>query len=74
MYRAYRRGEANAAQNLALALFYAGDMKGYRHWLRKAAQGGDEGSAREVARFERRQPYPLARATGRQRPFYRDGS
>lgn len=74
MYRAFRQGEVNAAQNLALTLFYAGDLAGYRRWLRRAARGGDEDAARELSRFEVRQPYPLARQINRIRPFRRDGS
>src|SRR5688572_9203602 len=52
MYRAFRQGELNAAQNLALSLFYVGDLAGYRHWLRRAARGGDQDAARELGRFE----------------------
>lgn len=74
MYRAFRKGEMNAAQNLALTLFYVGDLAGYRHWLRRAAQGGDDGAANELSRFEVRQPWPLARKISRKRPFRRDGS
>lgn len=74
MYRAYRQGEVNAAQNFALTLFYVGDLAGYRHWLQRAAKCGDEDAARELNRFEIRQPYPLARLTNRIRPFRRDGS
>ena len=74
MYRAYRQGEISAAQNFALTLFYAGDLAGYRRWLRRAARGGDADAARELRRFEVRQPYPLARHTDRLRPFHRDGS
>lgn len=74
MYRAFRQGEVNAAQNLALSLFYVGDLTGYRHWLSRAARGGDDDAARELERFEVRQPWPLARKIKRQRPFRRDGS
>ena len=74
MYRAFRQGEVNAAQNLALALFYVGDLAGYRHWLQWAARGGDDDAVRELGRFEVRQPWPLARRINRKRPFRRDGS
>lgn len=74
MYRAFQQGEVNAAQNLALTLFYAGDLPGYRKWLRRAARGGDKDAAKELSRFEVRQPYPLARRMKRIRPFRRDGS
>ena len=74
MRRAHRFGEPHAAQNMALTLFYIGDLKGYRIWLRKAARMGDQNAANELARFETRQPYPLARRTGRIRPFNRNDS
>lgn len=74
MLRAYRQGETNAAQNLALSLFYVGDLAGYRHWLRRAARRGDDDAAQELGRFELRQPWPLARKINRKRPFRRDGS
>ena len=74
MYRAHRQGISNAAQNMALTLFYVGDLKGYRHWLRKAARTGDLDARNELARFETRQPYPLAKRIGRKRPFNRNGS
>lgn len=74
MYRAFRQGEPNAAQNLALTHFYVGDLAAYRRWLRRAAQSGDGNSARELGRFESRQPWPLARKLKRMRPFRRDGS
>lgn len=74
MYRAYRQGEFTAAQNFALTLFYLGDLAGYRHWLRRAAQGDDDHAAAELRRFETRQPWPLARRIGGKRPFRRDGS
>lgn len=74
MYRAFRQGEKNAAQNLALTLFYVGDLAGYRHWLRRAARSGDDDAAHELGRFEVRQPWPLARKINRKRPFRRDGS
>lgn len=71
MYRAHRLGVSFAAQNLALTLFYAGDLAGYRHWLRNAARAGDADSWAELRRFELRQPFPLARRVGRIRPFRR---
>lgn len=74
MYRAFRQGELAAAQNIALSLFYVGDLAGYRRWLRRAAQSGDGDAAQELRRFEVRQPWPLARKIKRKRPFRRDGS
>lgn len=74
MYRAYRLGERNAAQNFALTLFYVGDLAGYRRWLRKAARSGDVDAMAELKRFQIRQPYPLAKPLRRIRPFRPDGS
>lgn len=74
MYRAFRQGELNAAQNIALSLFYVNDLARYRYWLRRAAQCGDDDAAQELRRFEVRQPWPLARKIKRKRPFRRSGS
>jgi hypothetical protein len=71
MRRAHRLGDITAAQNLAMTLFHAGDLGGYRHWLRKAARAGDTDAGAELRRFELRQPYPLARRVGRIRPTRR---
>jgi hypothetical protein len=73
MYRAYKMGEINAAQNMAMTLFYARDMKGYRLWMHRAARGGDADAAHELDLFETRQPYPLARQIRRLRPIRRNG-
>jgi hypothetical protein len=74
MYRAYRLGVPNAAQNMAMAYFNVGDLAGYRKWILLAARAGDVGTAEEARRFETRQPYRLARKLRRLRPFRRDGS
>ncbi len=71
MRRAHRLGDVTAAQNLALTLFHAGDLAGYRHWLRKAARAGDAEALTELRRFEARLPWPLARRIGRIRPLRR---
>ena len=71
MRRAHLLGDITAAQNLALTLFHAGDLAGYRHWLRKASRAGDPDAGAELCRFELRQPYPLARRIRRQRPYRR---
>lgn len=71
MHRAHRLGDVTAAQNLAMTLFHAGDLAGYRHWLRKAARAGDTEAGAELRRFELRQPFPLARRVRRIRPLRR---
>jgi hypothetical protein len=71
MRLAHRLGDITAAQNMAMTLFHAGDLAGYRHWLRKAARAGDADAGAELRRFELRQPYPLARRVGRVRPLRR---
>lgn len=72
-YRAYKRGEINAAQNMAMSLFNVGDMTGYRHWMRRAARAGDAEAEAELKLFEIRQPHNLARRLRRLRPYRRDG-
>ncbi len=74
MYRAYRSGEPNAAQNMALTLFNVGDMVGYRAWMRRAARVGDTNAVAETRRFETRLPHRLARKLRRLRPSRVDGS
>jgi hypothetical protein len=73
-YRAYRQGETNSAQNIAMSLLNVGDMAGYRHWMYKAARAGDLNAAEDLQRFETRQPHNLARRLRRLRPYRRDGS
>lgn len=74
MYRAYRLGEINAAQNMAMSLFNIGDIWGYRHWMHRAARAGDTNAATELKLFETRQPHNLARRLRRLRPYRRDGN
>lgn len=73
MRRAFRLGEPNAAQNLAMTYFHLGDMAGYRRWLHRAASGGDTEAMQELKSFELRKPYPPARRLRRLRPYNRNG-
>lgn len=68
MRRAYRAGEPNAAQHMAMTLFNVGDMAGYRRWMHRAVRAGDANALNEVQRFETRQPHALARRLRRLRP------
>lgn len=73
-YRAYRRGNFNAARNMAVSCFNRNDMAGYRQWLRRAARAGDAESARELRFFDTRLWHTSARRVGRLRPVQkRDG-
>lgn len=74
MYRAYRLGESNAPQNMAMSLFNVGDLRGYRHWMHRAARAGDANAANELMLFETRKPHNLAGKLHRLRPYRRDGS
>ncbi len=74
MYRAYRKGEPEAAQNMAMTCFNIGNMARYRYWMHRAARCGDTGVARELKRFEIRKPHGLARKLRRLRPPRRDGN
>jgi hypothetical protein len=65
--RAYRRGDARAARNVAVSCFNRNDMIGYRQWLRRAAKGDAE-SGRELRYFETRLWHAAARKVGRLRP------
>ncbi|WP_337847251.1 hypothetical protein [Sphingomonas sp.] len=73
-YRAYRNGELNAAQNMAMSLYNVGDLHGYRRWLYRAARMGDLDARRELSHFGVRQPHGLARRLRRLRPLRRDGT
>ena len=66
--RAYRAGEARAAQHLAMGCFNRNDLMGYRFWLRRAAQAGDLDASAELRRFETRLPHHAARKIRRLRP------
>ena len=67
-YRALRQGDPVAAYNLAMSCFNRRDLSGYRHWLRLAAQAGDEGADEQLRRFETRLPHGAARDIRRGRP------
>lgn len=69
LYRAFKQGEPTAAQHLSRIAFQARDMKAYRHWLRQAANRGDEDCRSEINRFETRLPHLNARLIGRKRPY-----
>jgi hypothetical protein len=73
-YRAYRMGEQNAAQNMAMSYYNVGDLAGYRNWLHRAAQAGDFDAKVELGLFEIRKPHRLARRLRRWRPHRRDGN
>ena len=68
-YRAYRKGNVNAARNMAVSCFNRSDMAGYRQWLRRAASIGDTESARELRFFETRLWHSSARKVRRLRPL-----
>ena len=71
-HRAWRSGDYLGALNLAVACFNIGDLRGYRHWLRRAGRAGDDQAAAEARRFETRLPHGVARAIGRGRPYRRN--
>jgi hypothetical protein len=68
-YRAWRLGYCHSAQHLAMHAFNTNDMHGYRFWLRRAANAGDAGAARELKRFETRLPHVNASRVRRRRPY-----
>jgi hypothetical protein len=63
------KGYPPAAYNLAMQRFNAGDLQGYRRWLRQAAKASDGHAMRQLARFETRLPHGAARDLGRGRPY-----
>jgi hypothetical protein len=69
--RAYRKGDARAARNLALGCFNNNDLPGYRQWMRRAGQAGDVDSVMEARRFETRLWHGAARKIGRGRPWHK---
>lgn len=69
--RAWRRGNANAAQHMAMDCFANNDLQGYRHWLRRAARLGDADAAFELGKFATSLPFGRLRAIGRLRPEIR---
>ncbi|MBN8815122.1 MAG: hypothetical protein J0J06_06710 [Sphingomonas sp.] len=69
--RAYRKGDARAAQHVAMSYFNRNDMAGYRRWLRRAARAGDVDARRQLRAFETRLPHANARKIGRLRPEHK---
>ena len=67
-YRAYRKGDARAANNAAMSCFNRNDMTGYRQWLRRAARAGDAKAGKQLGHFETRLWHSDARKVGRLRP------
>lgn len=70
-YRAFRKGDPTAAQNLAVDAFNRGNLARYRFWIARAAALGDVDAAQELRRFELRLPHAKAGLSGRKRPEYR---
>ena len=66
--RAYRKGDARAANNAAMSFFNRNDMGGYRRWLRRAAKAGDLAAGKQLRHFETRLWHAAARKIGRLRP------
>jgi len=66
--RAYRKGDARAANNAAMSFFNRNDMIGYRRWLRRAAKAGDLEARKQLRHFETRLWHAAARKIGRLRP------
>lgn len=67
-YAAYRQGNPLGAQHLAMDAFNRNDLRGYRHWLNKAARSGDRDAGQELRRFELRLPHSNAALIRRKRP------
>lgn len=67
-YRAFRKGDARAANNAAMNCFNRNDMMGYRQWLRRAAKAGDADAGQQLSCFETRLWHSDARKAGRLRP------
>lgn len=70
-YRAFRLGNARAAQHLAIHYFNSRNMRGYRHWLRRGANLGDGYAANQAKHFETRMPHSTARRIRRLRPYHK---
>jgi TPR repeat protein len=66
--RAYQKGDARAASNVAMSHFNRNDMAGYRQWLRRAAKAGDTEAGKQLRCFETRLWHSAARKIGRLRP------
>jgi hypothetical protein len=68
--RAFRKGAARAARNMAMGCFNGNDLPGYRRWMRRAGEAGDLESVLEAKRFETRLGHGAARRIGRHRPWH----
>ncbi|WP_283404320.1 hypothetical protein [Sphingopyxis sp. Geo25] len=68
--RAWRSGNASAAQHMAMDCFARNNLQGYRLWLGRAARLGDKDAAYELSKFATRLPYRRLRAIKRFRPAY----
>jgi TPR repeat protein len=69
LYRnAYRAGNPRAAQHMAMICFNRNDLSGYRLWLRRAVQQGDDAAELQLRCFETRLWHSTARKIGRLRP------
>jgi hypothetical protein len=73
-YCAFRMGEPNAAQNMAMSYFNVGNLAEYRRWPHQAVRAGDLDARFQLRSFAIRQPHRLARRLRRLRPYRRDGS
>jgi len=71
---AYRLGQMHAAQHLARNCFNSNNLAGYRHWLGKAARGGNSDEAIELKCFENRLAHEHAFLIRRGRPWRRHES
>ena len=72
--RAYRMGDARAANNAAMSYFNRNNMTAYREWLRRAAQSGNTEAGKQLHYFETRLWHSASRRIGRLRPKQqRDG-
>jgi TPR repeat protein len=69
--KAWRSGNSNAAQHMAMNCFAANDLQGYRRWLRRAAQLGDSEAAFQLGKFATRLPIARLRTIRRARPEIR---
>lgn len=55
--RAFRGGDVIAANNAAFSCFNRNDMRGYRIWLRLAANAGDANCRKQLRHFVMRLPH-----------------
>lgn len=65
--RAWRKGDARGASNMAMSSFNRDDLAGYRHWLGCAVKAGDEEAHTQRRCFETRLWHGAARKIRRLR-------